>query len=364
MSPEGCTRLSLFALSVCGLALAAVADEPPAVPTGLHTDVVFSDYSPLSANSELVRRLLTPLAGAQIEAKLALSKERLIEQSIDLAAERFALYVPPNAPPQGYALLVFVPPWNEAQLPPGWARVLDEYGTIYVSAARSGNDQNVLGRREPLALLAAYNVMRRYTVDAEHVYVGGFSGGSRIALRLALGYSDLFRGALLNAGSDPLGEADEGALVPPQKLFERFQESSRLVYVTGERDPTHLAMDAHSLGSMRSWCIFNVESTVIPRAAHEIATPAALSAALHVLLMPPRSDPAKLTACRSDIETSLAAQLQKVQALIAAGQRPAAEKRLIEIDRRFGGLAAPRSLELQRALGAAAAGAPGSPGGR
>jgi hypothetical protein len=127
---------------------------------------------------------------------------------------------------------------------------------------------------------------------------------------------------------------------------------------------THLAMDAHSLRSLRSWCVFDADSRTVFGTAHEIATAAALSVALHRLLTPPRPDPARLTSCRSDIEKSLAAQLQKVQALIAAGQRPAAEKRLIEIDRRFGGLAAPRSLELQRAVGAAAAGAPGSPGGR
>lgn len=60
-----------------------------------------------------------------------------------------------NNPPHGFALLVFVPPWQDARLPPEWAKVLDRYGAIFVSAARSGNDENVLGRREPLALLAA-----------------------------------------------------------------------------------------------------------------------------------------------------------------------------------------------------------------
>jgi pimeloyl-ACP methyl ester carboxylesterase len=360
----------LRALRVCGLAMWtvamwAVAQEPPAA-TGLHTDVVFGDYSPLSSNAELMRRLLTPLAAAQVKAKLSLSSEHLIEQSIDLGAERFALYVPPSAPPHAYALLVFVPPWDDARLPSGWAGVLDEHGMIYVSAARSGNDQNVLARREPLALLAAYNVMRRYAVDATRVYVAGFSGGARVALHLALGYPDVFRGALLNAGSDPLGEFGEGAaLVPPRELLERFQESSRLVYVTGEQDVTHLAMDAHSLRSMRSWCVFDVNSTTIPGAAHEIATPAALSAALQALLAPARPDPVKLASCRSDIDRSLAGQLEKAKALLAAGQRAAAEKRLLEIDRRFGGLAAPASIELQAALGAAAAArAPGRESGR
>jgi Esterase PHB depolymerase len=336
----------LLALGACRLAGPARGEEAPAA-TGLRSDVAFSEYSSLSSNAELVRRLLSPLAAAEIQATLAESRQRLIEQSIDLSGERFLLYVPARAPAHGYGLLVFIPPWQEARLPTGWAAILDRYGMIFVSAARSGNEANVLARREPLALLAAVNVMHRYAVDAEHVYVGGFSGGARIALRLALGYPDVFRGALLDAGSDPLGNpAAGGPPLPARELFERFEESTRVVYVTGELDTSHLAMDANSLQSLRRWCIFNVESHTIARTAHEIATPAALDAALHALLAPLDSDPAKLSACRAGIEKDLTAQLERVEALTAAGKRDEARKLLTRIDLRFGGLAAPRSLEL------------------
>jgi len=96
-------------------------------------------------------------------------------------------------------------------LPQEWVSVLDRYGVIFVSAARSGNDESVSGRREPLALLAAHNIMKEHPVDPEHIYVAGFSGGSRIALRLALGYPDLFHGAILNAGSDSIGDGRDTA---------------------------------------------------------------------------------------------------------------------------------------------------------
>jgi len=71
-----------------------------------------------------------------------------------------------------------------------------------VTAANSGNDAPTIDRREPLALLAAHNTMKQYPVDPQQVYIGGFSGGARVALRLALAYPDVFHGALLNAGSD------------------------------------------------------------------------------------------------------------------------------------------------------------------
>ena len=340
--------LAAIAAGAPGALTVAAPDlaTPPAV--GLQTQVAFSDYSPLSASTEIMRRLLSPLAAAQVLRSLEHSSERLSDQSIDLAAERFVLYVPAHAPTDGYGLLAFVSPWDEAQLPPGWALVLDRYGVIFVSAARSGNSADVLGRREPLALLAAYNVMQRYPVDPQRVYAGGFSGGSRIALRLALAYPDLFRGALLNAGSDPL---DAGPPTPPARaLLERFEESTRIVFVTGEHDALHLSMDRASLASMREWCVFDTSAEITPGAGHELASPAALSRALSALAAHVRPDAAKLAACRAALDRRLSARLAQVQSLIDAGKRSEARRRIEELDRTFGGLAAPQSVALAAAL--------------
>jgi hypothetical protein len=331
--------------------MTARADEAPApAPTGLQTNVVFDQYTPLSASSELVRRLLSPLAAAQVAATLTQSSQQLLTQSIDLSAEHFILYVPPQAPAQGYALLVFVPPWDGAHIPDGWQPILERYGMIFVSAARSGNDENTMGRREPLALLAAYNVMQRYRVDPQHVYVGGHSGGSRIAMRLALAYPDLFRGAFLNAGADPLGAP--GPPVPPADLMQRFQESSRLVYVTGDRDPV-LPMDGDSRKSMRDWCVFNVTSQITPWVEHHTAAPGAFETALHALVKPADTDPGKIASCRSGLQKDVNGQLDKVQALLQGGRSAEAQKLLTAVDQRYGGLAAPRSVQLQASLAAA-----------
>jgi pimeloyl-ACP methyl ester carboxylesterase len=310
---------------------------------------VFTDYSPLSTNLELARRSLSPLTAAQLPRILTQSGTRLSEQPIDLSQETFVLYVPSPAPPQGYALLVFVPPWHDARLPVGWTAVLDRYHVIFVSAARSGNEETVLGRREPLALLAEHNVLARYPVDPQRVYLAGFSGGARVAQRLALAYPDVFRGAILNAGSDPIGDAD--IALPPRDLFLQFQSSSRLVYLTGEADLTHLEMAAVSMRSMRKWCVFDTDAEVISRtgrslAAHEVADSAALSRALEAMLRPARPDPEKLASCRSGLDSELLAKLQQVDSLIATGKAAAAQESLKEIDRRFGGLAAPHAVEL------------------
>lgn len=334
-------------LGLCGLPPCASA-----AATGMQRDVVFGDYAPLSRSSELVRRTFSPLAALRLRAAMTRLGRSVREQSIDLASERFVVYVPTTAPPpEGYALLVFVPPWPQAEVPEGWPAVLDRHGTIFVSAADSGNDASVVDRREPLALLAAYNLMRRYPVDPQRVFVGGFSGGSRVALRLALAYPDLFRGAVLNAGSDPIGTAE--IPLPPADLFERFRGATRLVYLTGANDAVHLAQDARSRDSMRDWCVAHVDTASIPFTAHAVAPAAALNRALHTLLeAPPPPSDERLAACRRRVERELSAQLQRVQARLDGGDAASARTLLERIDARYGGLAAPRSAALLQAIDA------------
>jgi dienelactone hydrolase len=325
----------------------AAAGEAPSTGQTLR-DVTFHQYTESSGNAELVRRLLSPLAKARLERQLSAAGKALAGRPVDLANERFLVYVPaPDPTAHRHALLVFVPPWQDARLPAGWGATLDRSGVIFVTAARSGNEESALGRREPLALLAAANVAAQYPVDPQRIYIAGFSGGSRIALRLALAYPELFRAALLNAGSDPIGNRD--VPLPPQDLFFQFQQSSRLVYVTGERDTDHALDDMRSIRSMHQWCVAHLESYTEPRVAHEVADAAVLARAL-AYLEGSRREPGNLADCRAGLARELAAQLRSVSELAAGGRRAEAEKLLEKIDERFGGLAAPQSIDLAASL--------------
>lgn len=333
------------AIALPGL-LCALSDN--ALAGTLDHDVVFTDYTPLSSNAELARRLLTPLTAAQLPALVAKSGKALPEQPIDLTREKFVVYVPATKPANGYGLLVFVPPWDIAAMPTAWADVLDQYGVIYVSVANSGNDANPIARREPLALLAEANIVKRYPIDPSRIYIGGFSGGSRIAMRLALGYPDVFHGAFLNSGSDPIGDAI--VPLPPRDLFLRFQENSRLAYVTGEDDTTVQQADHVSRHAMNNWCVFNVENRDMRKTGHDPADPASLSWAFDLLDKQPAPDPGALAQCRAGIEAELTENFRQVDSLLAAGKRDDAKMRLDEIDKHYGGLAAPKSVELERSL--------------
>jgi pimeloyl-ACP methyl ester carboxylesterase len=168
--------------------------------------------------------------------------------------------------------------------------------------------------------------------------------GARIAMRLSLGYPDVFRGALLNAGSDPIG--DGASPLPPKDLFLQFQNSTRLVYVTGAADSFHIGMDEDSMRSVRKWCVFNLDDVVTPSVGHEVADQGAFSLALAAMLKPSQTDPGKLVPCRAAVEAELARKFQKAESAIANGDRRQAKKILNEIDARYGGVAAPRSIEL------------------
>lgn len=343
---RGIQPIAVVTAVMIGLAPALAQSSSPA--PGLRDDVHFTQYGALARSSEILRRVFTPLTGATIRRDLARSGKSLNETPIDLNNESFLIYVPQQKPAGGYGLMVFVPPWQNAQLPQSWGPVLDQAGMIFVTAARSGNIEDIVSRREPLALIAAENMLAQYDIDRAHVFVGGMSGGSRMALRLALAYPDLFRGALLNSGSDVIGTLVEA--LPPAPLFRQFQTGTRLLYVTGDHDAANLEQEIRSQRSMRDWCVSDLGTIRMPFTGHEVAPASVLKRALDMLLAPDRPDPAPLADCRAQIETEVAAKLDQVEKLVAGSRRDDARSLLKEIDSKFGGLAAPRSLELNAAL--------------
>lgn len=321
----------------------------PVTPATLLENVVFTAYSQLSRTEEIARRALPPLTFHRGERAFAARGKRFPEQSIDLAKERFTLYVPAGAPPKdGYGVLVFVGPWTEATRPRSWQPPLNRHGLIFVSAANSGNDVPVLDRRLPLALLGYENVRLRYPVDARRVYIGGLSGGSRVAEITALAYPDVFRGALLNAGSDPIG-GERGIYLPPADLFRKFQET-RIVFATGENDEFNQRDDQLARASMKEWCVFNVEVKTARGLGHEPLDPPSLERALSALDEASAPDAGELARCNSRIQHGLAATLDEAAAAIARGDREHARSLLSAISGRYGGLAAPALLELDAKL--------------
>jgi len=69
--------------------------------------------------------------------------------------------------------------------------VLNDFGVIYVTPRDRVTTRTCSAGANPCPA-GRYNIMQQYPVDPQRVYVAGFSGGSRVALRLVLGYPTCF----------------------------------------------------------------------------------------------------------------------------------------------------------------------------
>jgi hypothetical protein len=175
------------------------------------------------------------------------------------------------------------------------------------------------------------------------------SGGSRTAETIALAYPDVFRGALLNAGSNPIGHESEFRL-PPAELFARFQRI-RLAYVTGEKDEEHIHEDELSRESLRSWCVFDEDVWSIPKLGHIPPDGPMMIRALAMLEKKNAVDEGKLAGCNARLQRDLAGKVAEIQAAIDAKDREKARKLLYNLDGDYAGFAEKQILDLDTQLG-------------
>ena len=303
--------------------------------------------SPLATQQEIARRLLSPVQREEFERAVARRGARIRPHTVSVGEESFDVFVPDAPAGSRLGLLVFIPPTDTFAVPRAWRGELARRGLILVAARNSGNAQNMLERRVPLALHAYGHAMRHYAIDPGRVYVGGFSGGARTAQIVAFGYADLFRGLLQIAGSDPFGET--AVPPPPETLMALARTRLRIVHATGTADAANIALDARTRRSLAALCVANVTQVDQPRLGHALPGRRGFGAALDALSEPGVAG-ADAGACRARLQSRIDDDTQAVERLLAAGETARARGRLGELDRAYGWLAAPRSGALARRL--------------
>ena len=117
-----------------------------------------------------------------------------------ISGQSFEVYVPNDYQPSiPYGLFVWIDASDESRIPEGVKPILDKYRLIWVGANNAGNTRFV-GYRYGLAIDAAYNMKKLYTIDEERVYIGGISGGGGCASEVAVAYPELFYGGFYVVG--------------------------------------------------------------------------------------------------------------------------------------------------------------------
>lgn len=132
--------------------------------------------------------------------------------------------VPPGSPPHG--VLVFVSPRDAAGLREGWADVLDRRNLVWIEAEGFGN-RRPAAQRVLVALLALKHLQRTLPLDRDRLYIGGVSGGGRVASQALVRFPGFFSGALCVVGAD---------YVAPEPALAGELASKRVVFMTGDGD--------------------------------------------------------------------------------------------------------------------------------
>lgn len=154
--------------------------------------------------------------------------------AIDPREEKWKVHVPEAcAAGEKCGVLVWVSSVSAADVPTSWLEVLDANHVIFVSAYDSGNDQDVFLRRLPLALAGLGAIANQYAIDSGRIYAGGFAGGSKVAQRLAFGFPDVFKGAILNAG---LIDPDGGEIFFPPAPLDTKVRDVKFFLAVGRQD--------------------------------------------------------------------------------------------------------------------------------
>ena len=232
----------------------------------------------------------TPLAAPQeVAARLGLPDPGSVA-GITPSEESWHVYVPEEYDgTQPYGVLVWISPFESGELPTGWQHLLREHRLIYVAADRSGNAQDVVTRRVPLALTGLAGIQAAYRIDPARIYVGGFSGGGATASHVAAAYADMFTGGLFVSGSHGIGTAQMAAPTPDH--LRLMQSRGRYVFTVGSEEIDNQILISRAVDAFRALCVLrldyihiangghaNLESRVLLRALKYLDDPSAPSA--------------------------------------------------------------------------------------
>ena len=217
----------LFCLCALGqLAIAAEASGTNHI-VSRHADVRFSRSAPDSRPADVLRRLGIR-SGARGHA---------------LAAEKFQVIVPSTFSTNvAWGLLVWISPSDTPGIPSEWEVELAKQQLLFVGAYKSGNQRDVV-ERTGLALDAAFNMRQLYKIDTNRVYVGGFSGGGRVASMVGMAYADVFTGTICVCGVNfytdvptTTGNHWPRSFNPDAGMLAQARSNRRFVLLTGEQD--------------------------------------------------------------------------------------------------------------------------------
>ncbi|MBP90933.1 MAG: hypothetical protein CMJ64_30185 [Planctomycetaceae bacterium] len=146
----------------------------------------------------------------------------------DSAAQTYELFVPRSyRAGQGAALMLFISPGDRGAGYDQWKQVCTRHGLLFASPHNAGN-RCPTEQRVRIVLDVLDDIRRSYDIDPDRTYIGGFSGGGRIACSIGFALPEYFGGVVpVCAGGDLRDES---------WLRHRVIDRLSVAHLTGESD--------------------------------------------------------------------------------------------------------------------------------
>ena len=222
---------------------------------------------PSTPNDIQIETTLNQLLGEQ-QAKIY---EKIIEPDEPIS---WWVYLPDNDSTETPGVFVYVSPMKTGRIDSRWRQVMNQQNLIYIAANKSGNKIPTI-RRMVMANLGLKALALQYAFDPGQITVSGFSGGGRVASRLASQYPEIYTGALYICGVD-FWKKDYTPDV------ERVIQN-RFVFLTGSRDFNENETRQIHKRYIKEGAV-NSKLIVVPGLAHRHPDAAYLTEALQFLL--------------------------------------------------------------------------------
>lgn len=182
-------------------------------------------------------------------------------------AQTYEVYVPrglKGGKPAG--LIVFISPGNRGMGLDSFRKVCDEKKLIFASPHNVGND-TPFRKRVRIVLDVLDELRRQHAVDAERTYIGGFSGGGRVACAIGFALPEYFGGVL------PVCAA--GDLREESWLRRRVIDRLSVAHLTGDGDFNRGEVERFR-GSMLAGVGVRSKVWVAPKTGHAVPPPAVI----------------------------------------------------------------------------------------
>ena len=229
--------------------------------------------------------------------------------------------------------------------------LFDKHRLIYIGANNAGNQRLVLARLG-LAIDAAWNMPKRYSIDPDRVYIAGVSGGGRCSSMLGVITPDIFRGGMYIIGSDfyrPLPAEEQNQfypqtyMPPAARLLNLAKHHSRHVLLTADADGNrHQTKTNYDLGFVHDGFDY-VTYLQVPKMGHQPPPPEWFEKGLEFLderpvetvqkvILGPATQPAPSASAKAPDKDTPADKLLRLAKLYLSNHRPDdARKKLRQI---------------------------------